>query len=79
MREKYKNEWDNSKRLAFSNEELQWKLEQNKEVWKRVMEQSDGAIDRSVFNPVISNNSLNRTQSFREHSSRSFSVECGKR
>ncbi|KAF7272636.1 hypothetical protein GWI33_014599 [Rhynchophorus ferrugineus] len=79
LQESFKEEINQKRRLSQYNEELQWKLRQNKEVFTKVIEQAEEtAFNRSnmfssSFNekhsPAKSN--LERTLSFRERSSRS--------
>ncbi|XP_018334467.1 putative mediator of RNA polymerase II transcription subunit 26 isoform X2 [Agrilus planipennis] len=86
LQESFREEFNHNKRLTQYNEELQWKLQQNKEVVSRVLEQAEEtALNRSFLSASFNerhhsgNNhphspsrpQLERTLSFREHSSTS--------
>lgn len=71
LQESLTNEVNQSIRLRQHNEELQWKLQQNKEVVSRVIEET--AFNRALLNSSFNehhtpNRNLERTFSFRERS-----------
>ncbi|CAG9819044.1 unnamed protein product [Phaedon cochleariae] len=74
LQESFKEEINQKRRLSQHNEELQWKLKQNKEVITKVLEQAEEtAFNRSIlsssFNERHSSSSrlsLERTLSFRD-------------
>ncbi|KAF5306202.1 hypothetical protein FQR65_LT07479 [Abscondita terminalis] len=72
LQESLTNELNQSIRLRQHNEELQWKVQQNKEVVSRVIEETafNRALLNSSFNEHhVPNRQLERTFSFRERSS----------
>lgn len=83
LQELAKKEWDQSNRLNRYNEELQYKLQQHKEVLARVVRDPDVSVMQ--LGSSFSDNShtkqhLNRTLSFRERSdSRHYSPDNGNR
>lgn len=73
LKDSFKEETNQKKRLSQHNEELKWKLKQNKEVISKVLEQAgeNASFNRSLlsssFNEKHSSKlSLERTLSFRE-------------
>lgn len=74
LKESLKEEFNHSKRLTQHNEELQWKLKQNKEVVTRVLEQAEEtAFNRSLLSASFNERhtptkNLERAMSFRERS-----------
>ncbi|KAL1490171.1 hypothetical protein ABEB36_012908 [Hypothenemus hampei] len=73
LQESFKDEVKHSKRLSQLNEELQWKLKQNKEIVTKVIEQAEESVfNRSnLFNSTANENHyLERSVSLREASQR---------
>lgn len=90
LHDSLREEWNQNKRLAQYNEELQWKLQQNKEVVTRVLEQAEETVfNRSMLSSSFNENhnisanrhQLGRTLSFRERtlSNKSYNSECSNR
>ncbi|XP_019865579.2 uncharacterized protein LOC109594782 isoform X3 [Aethina tumida] len=74
LQESLKEEVKQKARLSQHNEELQWKLKQNKEVINNILEMKESPLSRSLLNSSLnekhsaSRHSLERSFSFREHS-----------
>ncbi|CAG9759782.1 unnamed protein product [Ceutorhynchus assimilis] len=82
LHESFKEEVHHTRRLSQHNEELQWKLRQNKEVFTKVMEQAEETVFNrsniysSSFNEKHnSSKSLERAFSFRESSHKGIPFE----
>lgn len=81
LQDSFREETNQKKRIQQFNEELQWKLKQNKEVFNKVLNQSDeGTFNRSILSSSLNERhtatrlSLERTLSFRDKT-RSYTEE----
>lgn len=81
LHDSMREESNQKRRLAQHNEELQWKLQQSKEIMTRVIEQTDETVfNRSVYSSSFNERhaslrNLDRTLSFRERSFSNVSSE----